>query len=265
MEEGEIGKELLTSGEVLRLPFAWHDQFDREVWNGKPSFHNRDHIEAVGKASEIYLKRPKKEADPLRLEESLALWNKQNPEVCISESELPEVLRWAINTHDLGNIMSEVKAVAGTLTPVFLDNYTAKNAEQRGQDIAQVLIESSDIASEKKERFVPFVRHLIGETVYKMEDPNIPFALYMRMVDQIGNDFFSVNRKRVEGLLEEVRVELPEAEIVLYDCHNFSGKRLPQLLPGENDQLVLQKIWKPLPSEKQGFSKKKVRVSTLLE
>lgn len=264
MEEGEIGKESLTSEEILELPFVWHDQFDREVWKGKPSFHNRDHIEAVEKANEVYLKRPKKELDSLKLEESLVLWNEQNPEAHISESELPEALEWAIKTHDLGNIMSGVKAVAGTLTPKFLDNYTAKNAEQRSQDIAQVLIESSDIADEKKERFTPFVRHLIKETIYEMKGSNIPFALYMRMVDQIGNDFYSANKKRVEGLLEEIKVELPEAEIVLYDCYNFSGKRLPELLPGENDQLALKKIWKPLPSEKPEFSKEKVNVSTLL-
>lgn len=265
MEDKDVGisKEALTLQEILKLPFVWHDQFDREVWKGKPSFHNRDHIEAVEKANEIYLKRQKKELDPLKLEESLVLWNEQNPEARILRSELPEALRWAIRTHDVGNIASAVKVVAGILTPVFLGNYTGKNAEQRGQDIAQALIESSDIASEKKKRFVPFVRHLINETVYAAEDANTPFALYMRVVDQIGNDFYSANRKRVEGLLEEIKVELPEAEIILYDCYNFSGKRLPELLPGENDQLALKKIWKPLPRVKQEFSKERVKISDL--
>jgi len=251
---------------LIDRPLMWHDEFTDKLWKDKPAFHDKVHISSVEQSALAYLNRGV-ESDPLSLENSVKVWNENHPESKIRAGELGEAIVWVIRCHDLGNIMGSIEVTDfGELRPKFFDRYRAKNAEPRSQRIAQVLLENSDHDEEKKAHFIPFVRHMIGESKYMMTDEQSPFALFMRVVDQIGNDLFSNNEQRVFGLLEEMLGENPNATFVPYNFMNFTRIRFPQLLPDEDLRQQLLKVWgKPLPPEQPNHSIEEILIADYLE
>ncbi len=250
-------KEQLSPQEIWEKCLTWHDTFDSEVWNNKDSFHNRRHIEAVVGAVKKYMDGCSRDDDPLELYKSLDLWNNSHPDLIIPEDELSEAIMFAIYTHDTGNIISFLSVRSGNIKPSFLPNYTAgkdvftgKVAEERSQAIAEFLINNSNLGEEKKQRYNQFVKHLINETKYMPEDQKSPFSVFMRVMDQIGNDLFSQNERRLLGLIYENGIENPFAEVNPYFFVNFVRERFKQLVTDENDRQRILEIWgKNLPDE----------------
>lgn len=258
--------KLFSQKILLEKPLEWHDAFNRERWQNQDSFHNRSHIEATEEASKAYLEYMTEEKDPLGAESGRQKWNGAYPEAEIRKEELAEAITWAIRVHDLGNILKTVTAAGGGLQPVFLDRYTAEGSEGRSQEIAETLLRNSDLSQDKRRRFIPFVRHLIGETKFQMGDPYSPFATYMRVMDQIGNDFYSLDGRRVWGLLEEMAEEESNALFNPYFFFNFARERLPRMIPDEKDRKVLlEEIWrKGLPKEITQYKQEQIRVADFL-
>jgi len=265
MEQDTQGIEHQIPPELLSLPLNWHDTFNAEVWKGKASFHNRYHVEAVEAANETYLKQAELR-DPLDLKGNLERWNKTHPQASLTWDELKTTLQWAIRCHDLGNIMGSLrKGETGELSPIFLDTYRANQSEQRSQRLAQILMTESNLPQEQKQKLIPLVHHLIGETVYQPKDRAVPFAIYIRVMDQIGNGLFCRDPQREKGLLLEMSNEKPTATISPYAFYNFTRDRLTNLLPNRKKWKELFRIWKkPLPVEQAAYPKEPRLISDLL-
>jgi len=203
--------------------------------------------------------------DPLEIIKDLEAWNQDHPEAKISREELPFVVSDTFAVHDTGNIASRTKEVEGKLSlDYFKDGYRAKNAEARSQQIAEEVIKASGLPRDQKDRFLLLVNHLIGETKY-LFDKKTQFRVFMRVVDQIGNDLFSSNENRVTGLLMEMANEDPEAEFVPDLVFNFSRRRFAQLVPDEGARKAILAIWgKEMPDEIPNLQKEKVRVKDWL-
>lgn len=258
-------KEPLAAREVLRYPRRWHDAFNRKMWEGKNSFHNRMHIEAVEVANDRYLQNMGEGLDPLGVEVSRQRWNDLHPEEQLTQEELREAMPWVIRNHDLGNIMRTVTLTEGDFTPVFLDRYTGQDAEGRSQDIAETLIANSDLPDNKKRRFIPFVRHGIDETQFQMADPNSPFTIYMRTIDQVGNDLFSRDERRGLGLLEEMSGENPDVQLNPYVVFNYAREMFPKIVPDKKARGEVYKIWnKSLPPRRREFPNKDTKAVDIL-
>lgn len=255
----------------------WHDQFDREIWGEKLSFHNWKHVEAVEKAGTLLIEAVIKGHDPLGLKEHIDRWNKDNPEAQIKSLEdFATIYRIAVYCHDNGNIIRQLDFSDGHCSPIYLDGYTADNAENRSIEIATALIDMSSLTNEDKTRLKKIVAHLIEQTRFGYDkndsEGKLPFAKLMRVADQIGNDFFSTNEERVWGLLEEQLGEKPDSQIDPHYFFNFVLERFPQLVKDENIRNQILQIWGvSMPKERlnlpQGIplSKDKVPVANFIK
>ena len=198
--------------------------------------------------------------DPLGLMNDLAKWNKEHSDEQIEKSELPVVVSLAFACHDLGNIAEEILEEDGKVKLSFLLQYQTQGAEDKSQQIAEKVIKSSDIPEEQKRRFLPLVLHLINETKFQ-PDGEALFGVFARVVDQIGNDLFSKNERRIYGLLEEMYAENLQAQFNTYFFFNFARKRFIQLVPDETARNIILIIWnKKLPEEKTEFVDRSIKV-----
>lgn len=264
-EAGEV-KEISPTEKIVGQCQKWHWEFNEQFWSGKDSFHNAEHIQATILAAEKLIEAALAGNDPLGIMKDLEKWNKQHPGSEIKKKELLDVVKLAFAFHDLGNIAQETSTQPdGKIELDFLDKYQAKGAEERSQKIAEAVIMASDIPPEQKKRFLPFVLHLISETTY-MPRKEAPFGIFVRVVDQIGNDLFSKNERRVNGLLEEMYAENPDAEFLPYFFFNFARERFEQLVPDDDTRDSILKIWdKKLPEEKRNLGKKPIKVRKWLQ
>lgn len=264
--------ELFLSQEVTQKCLSWHDRFDErwvdEKGQRKESFHNAEHIRATLVSARLLVEAARTGNDPLGIIDDLKKWNQRHPDIQIMDEELGEVTDLAFGCHDLGNIAKGVILEDSGVKLDFLDAYRAVNAEERAQDIAAAIIQNSGLEEDKKRRYIPLVRHLINETKYMFggEGENAPFARFMRVVDQIGNDLFSKNANRIIGLLEEMREEDPEAKFVAYTFFNFPRVRFPQLEASEENRSAVLKIWhRELPKVNPHLPKKEQIVKDWVE
>jgi len=204
--------------------------------------------------------------DPLGIMADLTKWNEQHPDGQIKQEELLTVIKLAFACHDLGNIAE--KALIGPNNEtrlVFLSQYKADGAEDRSQEITEIVIKASPMPEEQKARFLPLIQHLINETKF-MPEKEAPFGIFSRVVDQIGNDLFNTNEERIVGLLEEMGAENPYAEFLPYFFFNFARERFGQLVPNDNERASILGIWgKELPEEKIGLSQEPIKVTEWLE
>lgn len=185
---------------LLALTRKWHDEFDKK-W-GEISFHNAEHIRATREAAERYLNKMTSENDPIGVLAGLEKWNsKQSSEHKVSLEKFTEAVVWAVECHDLGNIMTGVRIDGNSTMPIYhADNkYKAKGAEARSMAIAENMIQASDMNEEKRNKISPLVQHLIKGTIF-VADAEDELHSYMEIMDQIGNDMFSNNEERVGGI-----------------------------------------------------------------
>lgn len=248
MNSGETEIVILhPSEQMLEVSYALHNQFNEEVWNaGKPeraSFHNAEHIRAVAQGSDKLIDAAQFGNDPLNLQKDLDRWNEAHPDAVVSNlQELKKVFRIAYSAHDFGNTSESVKNVDGRLEPQYLDKYTAKDAENRTIAMLPTILEAeSDLTDDERTRFLPLVTDIVERTRFGYPTTDQlgeePFAKAVRVMDQIGNDLLTTNQRVVEGLLEEIVSERPDATFNPTLFYNFARKRLPQLLFPESFKL----------------------------
>jgi len=258
--EGEKRSEKTNYQEIIVQCLGWHDEFDQR-W-GKDSFHNRHHIEATMKAASTLVAKAMEGNDPLGILQDLKDWNDKNPSSQVTNDELPTVVSLAFALHDLGNIASGLKN--GKIT--FLDKYQANGAEERSQEIAEEVINNSKLSSNQKQRWLPLIKHLIGQTTYQPQGQE-PFGLFARVADQIGNGVLNIKRdEMVDGLLNEMVGENPDATFKPYFFYNFVHERFPQLVPDEATREKILGIWqKNLPPKKENLPSKEIKIRNWLE
>lgn len=239
MPEDELATDqepINTPESMKHLAIKWHNEFDNEIWQRghetrRAAYHNQDHIQAVQEMGKKYLQQIDSDEDPLGVLTSINDWNSENPGDTITPEDVQNAFEWAAIFHDSGNIISSVENVDGVFIPNYLDKYTSKGAEQRSIDIAKKIILQTDIPTEEKDKLTKLSVHMIGETTYDGKDPDRPFAVFMRVMDQIASAVADQNERRIEGLLEEMIAEDPEATANPDDFINFFTRRLDQLIP----------------------------------
>lgn len=109
--------------------------------------------------------------------------------------------------------------------------YSSENAEAQSNRIFEKVAQDSKLSDNQKARYIPFVKHLVNQTVFSVEgpiNPEEPFGYIVPFIDQVGNDLLSEDETRVHGLLDEIG---PEAVINPNVFFNFAFHRAPDLLP----------------------------------
>lgn len=251
MAEASLVKELPPREKIKEWCLARHREFNQKYWQGKESLHDAEHIEATMVAAEMLVEAALKGDDPLELTKDLERWNQAHPGAQVEKEELPEVVALAFACHDLGDIAEKaVTGPEGKVKLVYNDHYRAAGAEDRSQEMAEVVIRSLSGLGDKQARFIPLVRHLINETKY-VPAKSVPFMAFTRVVDQIGNSLFNKNSLFVIGLLEETRAESPLGKFPPALFFDFARRRFPDLVSAEGTRNSVLRIWeKELPEEK---------------
>lgn len=260
-EEFVDKKTTLTSSEALSLPMKWHDEFEekwtdyiraKSEWGSVKeahSFHNRHHIEAVLEAHAKYLENIT-DVDPLDLIAGIKKWNKENQLHSFDTNDLSDfntAMGWAIRCHDLGNIMDKIEVIDGKLVPHYREQYVSRGAEKVSSDVVGLLIDSTDLDADKKNRYTALARHIIEGTIFSA-DPKEGLQNYVEILDQVGNDFFNKDENRRLGLVMELTAENPDFTFQEEPFFNFARVRIPVLIPDEVAQKELITIWGGLPN-----------------
>jgi hypothetical protein len=254
IKERKLGYEELT-----KLPVGFHKDFS-EKWKEKygSDFHNEKHIVALMEVSERYLDSCEEDRDPLKVLKSIAAWNEENPEYDLDLEKFKKAAKLAFAWHDMGNIASDLNFEDDT--PKYLDVYTAgelevngqtKIAEERSKDMFLKALEQSDIEDGEKRLYEKLVPELIMLTVFKQDVPkDESFALFVPVVDQIGNSLLNNDPHKLRGLVVELGVEAQinnDARMINpYYFVNFLNIRMQHMLGGETD-VFLQMIGAPMP------------------
>lgn len=259
-------KEVPAGEEIVSQCFAWHEEFDQKYWQGKPSFHNKQHLQTTITAAELLIQAVSRGEDPLGMAADSQIWNEQHPQEQIKQEELPEIVRLALACHDLGNIMESVSVGQNRETrPVFLPAYRAGNAENRSIAIADEIIKSSRMPEDRQRRYLPLIRHLIDQTKFNVS-PEAPLGVFIKVVDQIGNDILNQDNNRVIGLLEEMMSEDPDRAFSPFFFFNFSSVVFSDLVASKETREKIISIWgKNLPENQNDLPQNEVRIQAWLQ
>lgn len=249
--------EFLNLKEIKTQALDWHKEFNQKNWQDKPSFHDNQHVEAVLTSSQKIIDAVKNENDPLKIKKDLKKWNEFH-QSGLDLKNFKRALNLAIYWHDLGNIADDFDGKK----PNFLSQYAAKNAEDRSQEISKKIMEQPRFSNSQK--LVPLIGHLINETKF-IKNQEVPFANLMRVIDQIGNDLFSENEQRVEGLLLENYVEDKKATFNPYFFFNFTKNRFQQLIPEEKTRRQILEIFEKKIPEEKNFENKTILIEDWLK
>jgi len=184
-----------------------HQEFKRQRWSDKPSFHDEFHVEAAILAghylSEYCLSS---DDDFMGLRADLARWNEQTGSNLQAE-ELPLIFALVFAGHDLGNIAKRVEYRGGKLEVEFLPGYVAKDAEDRSAAFMDETIKLSRVPEDKRKEYLKLAKYLTRQTCYMYDDDDPegkkPFARFMRVCDQICNVYFDRNDSFLLGLMAE--------------------------------------------------------------
>ena len=257
---------------LLQDSFKLHNGFD-EKWKGDGhdnSFHNAEHIRAVNESKQILVDEAIKGGeDPTDILVSLKNWNEMmvregRDKEQISDDELKLIFKESVAAHDWGNIMIDIEIDEnGEFKPIYLDGYTAKGAEDRSKEMYKKVLafrlSKGELTKDEYDRRVSLGCHLIEMTKPKFPTPpekELPkavletqFLVTVQIGDQIGNDYFSTNEERVDGLIEESAFENPNGTVNERAYRNFSVWRIIHLMPDEKKREALFRVWKKTPRE----------------
>lgn len=208
-EQDEIQK--ISLEQICSRCLELHAQFDREKWKDKTSFHNDKHISATVEASDKLIAAAAQGNDPLGLNRDIQRWNENNPGAQINDiNELKQMAALAFSLHDLGNIASDISIENGIITADYLDKYTAEGAEDRTIVMAKKIIIAGNLSGDEQQRYTEVVTHFVNQTRFTLhkkpdsrEFAEEPFIRFVKLCDQVGNDIFSTNPDREQGLIEE--------------------------------------------------------------
>lgn len=263
-------REILTPEnveEIRNTAYKLHSVYNEEIWKDKKSFHNEEHIRAVGEASDKLFDSAIEGNDPLNLEGEMIKWNLYHKDSEIKDlNQLKQIAQIAFAAHDWGNIMHDIEIDEnGEINPVYIaEGYTAAGAELRSQGMFEKYINSLNLSDDVKRTYVNVGKEIIWQTVYNPENNDFtrPFARFSRIVDQIGNDVLSKNDERVEGLLMEMTEEderkqsegLPTFPIAPDNFINFARVRGRVILNNNEAQLAsIYEIWGAGEPEETAF------------
>lgn len=263
-EREHTHEELMEQAEALmKRSLEIHHEFDTE-WRKKHenSFHNDEHIKAVHKSKELLIEEAVAGGeDPLGIIADLESWNNMlekegRASAKVTKEELADIMKEAVAAHDWGNIMSDITIDEnGKIIPQYLETYTSIGAEDRSKAMYEKNLEyrlqKGELTEAEYLKRKALGCHLIDVTKPSFPvtdaDRDRPFLVLVQVGDQIGNDYFSENDKRVEGLIEENANEPVKKNERLNEkaFRNFSVWRLAQLVPSEEKRkLIVEKIWK---------------------
>ena len=240
-------KDLLeTTKQVLEFSVLTHLEFD-SLW-AKPSFHNEIHVLAVICAFLKALFALPNNQDIFQIQNNLIERNR----TCESSESYPDPIAlnefalavvMALATHDLGNILQEIKQPEERKPkPIFHRTYNAKNAETRSQQIASTLIKkfSSKTADQAKiQQIIKLVQYLIKQTEFE-QNPDLTkerlWWLLIQIIDQIGGNVILLKHSNtnyyviaVAGLIGEICVQDSSIPINLESFLKFVPNRLQVL------------------------------------
>jgi hypothetical protein len=269
-----INHEILSNAELIiniaRVSRLAYKLFDEKVWRYMPSFHNFDHTRAVHRTMEdyfTYLKDNPSGPDPLKIRESIIKWNEDHPTQEITFDQLELAMTVAIQCHDLGNILGGIeesedgeeidgrkfrykflkKYYAGKL-PNLEGEQAEETAEDRSIRITKFLLQHRDLLQKEGATPIqpppaylePLACHLIDETRYGFSEEKggdqSPFAIAMRVFDQIGNYIHNFYPIYLIGLMIEMVLEYPDKVFNPHKFVNFALDRLKELLPDEDSR-----------------------------
>ncbi|GBD34519.1 hypothetical protein HRbin35_00244 [bacterium HR35] len=233
-------KDLNAIGKVIKESISLHQRFNKES-KVESSFHNENHIEAVLEALEKLIIAAKNGNDPLNIRSDLERWNKENnvePPITLEEFWFIALIAFAC--HDLGNI-----ATLENEKLIFLSQYTSKDAEERSKRIAEYLLNQTNLDETTKQIWLPLIFHLIDQTKFQPEDTSKPFAIFVRVVDQIGGNLFNKDRtKSILGLIYEIANEGRGNETFNpHSFYNFPYFRFQELVLDEEIRKAVLNIW----------------------
>lgn len=234
--------EIDKTNEVVGVCLDAHKRFDREVWAKEYSFHDESHISSVIASSDILIDGVMSGDDPLDLLGDLDRWNVEHPQNVVNPSEIKDVFRLAFAMHDLGNIAEKIDENGNF---VFLEKYVADKAEERSIGMVDKLLKVSGVKKEEADRLSPLIKHIIQNTVFDPEDREAPFAIYTRVTDQIGNNYFSGKNSfdRSLSLATEIQNETKDKTFKPDEFINFTVWRFKALVPDEVKRAKILKIW----------------------
>jgi len=258
-----------TVEQLIQQCVGFHSGFDQK-WREKghiSSFHNQNHINATINAAVALIRKAfSKEGslDPLNLKGDFQRWNEIHPQSQITEYEFLEVVRLAFSMHDLGNIASGVRFdEKGELVLDYLDGYKAQRAEERSEQIAELLINNSGLEADKKQRYLTLIKYLIAQTTYEpnKEDKDKPLVIFARLVDQIGGNLFNnqTAQDNFFGLVEEGVFENGKILINPYRSFNFVNLRLSELVEDEEiRKQIFEAFGKEPPNNDERFRNEQI-------
>jgi len=230
--DGWEKSKLEKAKEIVRFSLFAHLDFE-STWDN-PSFHNEIHILAVICAF-LEILTPLKGNDIFEIEDTLNQWNEKNKtKITLVEFAIAMVV--ALATHDLGNILVEIKEEEeGNLRPTFHQFYKAANAEERSQAIASTLITHFNPTRDNNR--IVLVTHLIEQTKFQpqpgVEKKDEPWWLLVQIIDQIGGNvvLLSTNPNYYVSAVAGLIIEIAKAnnntiQINLTNFLNFVASRL---------------------------------------
>jgi hypothetical protein len=238
----------------------WHDEFDRTVWQGRESYHNRHHVMASCTAADLIIESViNGEEDVLGIKQDLEKWNLEHTGDNWTLEEFRGAVKNAFAAHDLGNVAEKMIVKNGKPELVFLKKYTAVGAEERSVEIAGSIIDAEEMSLAQKVRYKELVKHLVKETTIDYGDQAAMFRVLMRVSDQIGGHLLTTQKNGQLGLLREIITENPEAAKgfdyeALGRFFRYPVRRFPELLPfSDAQQHLVKNVWK----RKEEFDKNK--------
>jgi hypothetical protein len=203
-----------------------HERYDREIWQGRPSFHNSSHMDSMWQAA-IKIIDQATDNDFLGLCEQCRVWNERFG-MEIDRETFADLVHIVVATHDLGNNMDE--------RGHFLEFYTAAGAEERSSMLVNFFW-GEEIPAE----WMVVLDYMIAQTHFN-NGQTTPWARFITIIDQLSTGYFRDNRQALVGLMEERQAEAPGATVIPDREVNFTYYRQRELLkPEELKQLFY--VW----------------------
>jgi hypothetical protein len=204
-----------------------HAEFDKRKKIDK-SFHNEDHVKAGGKAADLLIlsaiagqsiidnnrqlsnsdkKLIREQYDPLNLIADLEIWNQTHPDTPpVSLSQFRSAVKIAYGLHDIGYPVESITYDKNEKPSInYNDEYTSKDHEERGANLAVEYLQNSQLSQTDKDTMIPLVKELIlsTESDSKIETIKKPFNAFVQIVDQVGNFIFNEDEDRFWALYSE--------------------------------------------------------------
>lgn len=265
--------ELQYKSIVSRLKQT-HAAFNKTVWSSQiqthlapqfplltkldfsPAFHDEYHIDALIAAAKPLVDeaiRSNGKIDPLGLLTDLNSYN-QRYNNNITKEEMKCCIEIALAGHDIGDIQK----IENDQIRLFTDGYhPGKGSEKRSEEIMKKFLDEEGVDP----RHIRFITYLIGETQYNKPDVK-PFALFMRLIDFVGNGYFSKNENRFLGLLlEEINLlnkdDTAKLARNLHDWCNMVPGKFEDYLPGDENKekrKKIEEIWRSAGGKWEGVN-----------